>query len=160
METLNKKVLLLLWPRLKSEIMTMMCWYDTFLSPYWIFMLHRNSDLQRASVESHVSLTRPAFSEHTLRNCYGNWLLWVIWHHHTLIWKGERDLHNKSQECKQGTQSIILISCMNWGTVLKSWENVWLQARSHNGCWDFLRLFLPFICLPLRDLFQLLVHNR
>lgn len=77
---------LLFWPWLKSEMMTMMCWYDTFLSPYWIFMLHWNSDLQRASVGSHISLTRPAFSEHTLRNCYGNWLLWVIWHHHTLIW--------------------------------------------------------------------------
>lgn len=88
-ETPNENVLLF-WPWLKSEMMTMMCWYDTFLSPYWIFMLHWNSDLQRASVGSHVSLTRPAFSEHTLRNCYGNWLLWVIWHHHTLNLVGGR----------------------------------------------------------------------
>lgn len=109
-DTPNENVLLF-WPWIKSEMMTMMCWYDTFLSPYWIFMLHWNSDLQRASVGSHVSLSLAQHSVNTLwgiamaTGCYG----WYDTTTHS-SGRGQRELHNKSQECKQGMQAIILIS--------------------------------------------------
>ena len=105
---------LLMWSRLKLNTATIfsMCWYDTSLSPYWIFMLQWNSDLQWASVGSHIALARPAFAQHTWRNCYGNWLLWVMWHHHILIcWGGRGSWTTKARDA--GKEGKLLFWFLN-----------------------------------------------